>query len=668
MTDQTPSKPTPPPTPKSLILNEQEAPKGLEPLRREIIHPDNVALESRMRRAELLRRADIRGIRRTGQKLDADLRRYQQLQADEKRLARLMYGYYEQHQALKAIASALPYRAEPRRTESKLQLAAAALDLRAQVEQVETQLFDLRREMASIEPRAKEAIKAARICRAYDLAQARAKEERAESISLRDEARIYAHYIRITWQHLPNCHHAILKNEKMVKETPQFSRCDITPTAMYFKIQASHKSLFGWQPGLPFGVYIDDLLSERTLANIAVTIQRRVRAVRNPNGAWIVVERLNSLDGIRELVHFREIMDYYPDWLRDDFPVCLGVGINSTLKWLNLADFPHYLVAGETGGGKSNILNAIICMLIRNHPPQELRLSFIDLKGGLELSHYEGLPHLAGDICESFDDVAPLLAKIEGEMERRFAVMRSKKAKRIEVYNLRVSPDQQLPRLVIIFDEFNSIQGERAATNRILGSVRQISNRGRAVGIHLLICTQHPSVDTVPGGIKTNMTVRIAARMGTSSASITILGSGDAAELPDVPGRMMLKIGANPEPIQTPLITDEDIAESLRLAKQHPAPSNNFDLGAIEAQIDSSWTPEKLIAFSLRHLGGNISGIPLYNAIKDDGITRAQVFELAEKVWDMETITHEGKPYFVKLRGRNRFLKELIEEPEHNES
>jgi DNA segregation ATPase FtsK/SpoIIIE-like protein len=656
----------PTPTPKSLILDEQAAPKGLEPLRREIIHPDNVALESRMRRAEMLRRADIRGIRRKAKSFDADLRRYQQLQTNEKQLSRQMYNYYEQHQALKTVAATLSHLPEPRRTETKLQLAAAALDLRVKVVQIQTSLFDIRHEMGSLEPQAKEAIRAARICKAYDLVQIRAKEEQAESLKLREEGRIYAHYIRITWQHLPNCHHAFLKGDKTVKETPQFARCDITPTAMYFKIQASHKSMFGWQPGLPFGVYIDDLLSERTLTNIAVTIQRRVRAVRNQNGAWIVVERLNSMDGIRELLHFREVLDYYPDWLRDDMPVCLGVGLNSTLKWLNLADFPHYLVAGETGGGKSNILNTIVCMLIRNHPPQELRLSLIDLKGGLELSHYEGLPHLAGEICESLDDVVPLLAKIESEMHRRFGVMRSRKAKRIETYNLRVTPDQQLPRLVVIFDEFASIRGERAATNRILESVRQISNRGRAVGIHLVICTQHPSVDTVPGGIKTNMTVRIAARMGTSSASITILGSGHAAELPDVPGRMMLKIGANPEPIQTPLITDDDIAESLRLAKEHPAPFNTLDLSQVEAQIDSSWTPEKLIDFSIKHLGGNISGVPLYNALKDDGITRAQVFELAERVWSMETITHEDKSYYVQLRGRNRYL--ALEEQKENES
>lgn len=610
----------------------QQAPPPLEALRREIIHPDNIAREQRVRRAQILSVKGVFNLRQRRSRLARQLKRT---------------GYYQ-------MVAELEYLREQCNAYREAKNRAGLLSTRVK-------LHSLRARLDPLIPVAREHKRLEQMIEAYTIAKQRKAAEETMFKELAQEARIYSHYIKTTWSNLPGCHHRFLdKKGKTVVEVPQFARCDITPDAVFFKILASYKGLFGWKPGLPYGVFVDNLIDERTLANISIACQRQATAVTTHHGVWIVIHRLNSVDGLMDRLKYSQVMEYYPGYIQNDYPVCVGVGGNRTLKWINFRDFPHWLIAGWTGGGKSNLVNVIICTLISRHEPKDLRLVLIDLKGGLEFSHYEGLPHLAGPIIQSTGQVANTVAQLESEMGRRFDLMRGYRAKHIEVYNRRVSEDKKLPRVILFFDEFATLASQGDLTKRIMASVMQLVNKGRAVGIHIVISTQDPRTDIIPGVIKTNLNVRISGRMPTPSASVTVLGRGDAANLASIPGRMLMMIGPDPEPIQTPLITDDDIEAALNTARKHPAPP---PLELPEGTKHQQWTPERVIELALKHLNGNVSHRPVYQAI--DEITLSQARDLCESVWEMDQIVYDGREYrVVKRRGGARYLVPVEEQHE----
>jgi hypothetical protein len=132
--------------------------------------------------------------------------------------------------------------------------------------------------------------------------------------------------------------------------------------------------------------------------------------------------------------------------------------------------------------------------------------------------------------------------------------------------------------------------------------------------------------------------------MPTASSSVTILGSGEAAKIEDIRGRMLLSISPEPQPIQTPFISDDRIAKSIVSAAKWQ--TSRYGLPEL-TRSDVFWTPEKVIALSLTHLNGNISYTRIYKAIDD--ISKSQARELCEQIWAMEYVEHEGVKYVVKI-------------------
>jgi len=644
---------------KDLVLGDVQAPPPLETLQREIIHPDNIALEARMRRAEILSLRNVFSLRLERRKLRKVWYEWQSLSDEKQRLEQMIVLYQERKSELwEALTSA---------HDQSLELFAfawivfwgkvSALPLlKKRAESAHSQRFQIVSQMETIRPQAMEYHRIHQTLEAYDKAKARKREEDKTIADAKKEAVIFGQLIRGVWANIKGCHHIDSQGKK---ETPHFSDVEITPTTIWFKIDASRKLMFGFKPALPYNVEIHSLIDERTILNIQTTIQRRTSAVVTHKGVWLRVDRLDGVLGIRDILHYRELMEHYPTFIHQLTPVCIGVGAENYMKWIPLADFPHLLVGGETGSGKSNLLNSIISMLIKHNTPQELRFAMVDLKGGLEFGHFETIPHMIGEPIQSLDKAVTHVAAVEAEMNRRFALLRSKFCKRLETYNARVSEEHRLPRIIIVFDEFASIKNQNPYTGRILDSIRLISQKGRAAGIHLIICTQHPDALTIPSEIKTNLVVRISGRMGTASASVTILGTGDAAQLPDIKGRVMLKIGAIPEQVQTQFITEEDITDAIKHAAQWPKPDDDL-LAEVEAVTHQHWTPERLIDYSLKHKNGNVSGVPLYNDLKDE-MSRSQVFELVEKIWAMDSVEHGGKTYAIVKRGKGKYLEEVKE-------
>jgi DNA segregation ATPase FtsK/SpoIIIE-like protein len=213
-----------------------------------------------------------------------------------------------------------------------------------------------------------------------------------------------------------------------------------------------------------------------------------------------------------------------------------------------------------------------------------------------------------------------------------------------------------MPRILVIFDEYAAINVQKDVAHAIQQSVMQLLNKGRAVGIHLVICTQNPSVDIVPGPSKANMAFRLAFPMPTKSASMTILGTGDAAELPgDIPGRAVAMVGSKLWQIQTPHVRDSDLQNAIDRAME-------FQVGQRiilpEAGVIVGFTTDDLIALSVQ-MGGNLGVRVIFPMAKEMGVTVRQLGKMVEDIVDMKTVHYKDKTYKVVKVRKGHFLQEV---------
>ena len=209
--------------------------------------------------------------------------------------------------------------------------------------------------------------------------------------------------------------------------------------------------------------------------------------------------------------------------------VALGKGVSGQVFSAPLAEMPHLLIAGATGSGKSVCINTIISTLLLTHAPEQLRLLMVDPKM-VELTAYNGIPHLLAPVVTDFEHAVGALAWITREMERRYKAFAAAGARSISSYNRKVgAKGDQLPYLVVIIDELADLM--MMAPDEVERHVCRIAQMARATGIHLVIATQRPSVDVVTGLIKANFPTRIAFAVTSQIDSRVILDTPGAERL-----------------------------------------------------------------------------------------------------------------------------------------
>lgn len=629
------------------------APAPLAPLEHVIISPANVEAEKREYDAVTLTREEMKAARAEIKELRAFLRaeRFQDVRNQRAKIKADIERLHERYLDLKEALEAAP-------DDESLQEQLNALwdeltPVRAEWNEVNTRYQELL-------PYAQRGKMLVRKVQDHDISIERDRTAGKLRAALLKEARIYERLIIDKWTRLGFCHRYYHKGEERVDRV-QFDRVVSTMDAHFLKIDAAFQTAFkNWRTNIPDGVKVaEQLLNPSTLDELSITCQRQVTAVHGPRGAWVIVNRLSSSNGLMNYVNFDSVMDKYPARFNDRMPICVGVGINRAVQWLNLAEFPHWLIGGYTSSGKSNMVNVGICTLISRQSPTDLRLILIDLKGGLEFSFYEGIPHLHGEIVDHISKVADTLAQLEAMMEARFARFKSARVKVIDDFRAK-RPGEYMPRVLCVFDEVASIIDHGETTKRIAASLRQLAAKGRAVGIHIWLCTQRPDVKIIEGAIKANLAVRISGRMTTSADSVTILGTSAAKELAAIPGRMVMQTGPTPVPVQTPHITEANIHKALSIARARAVPPP-LDIPADTVVVHQEWTPERVIELSLKHLGGNITWKAVYQAADD--LSQSQARELVERVWSMKEIEFEGRMYRVqKNRSNTRSLVEITPE------
>ena len=267
-------------------------------------------------------------------------------------------------------------------------------------------------------------------------------------------------------------------------------------------------------------------------------------------------------------VSFREVLEKVPKSLDGSKLLCpLGKNIMGNVIWCEINKTPHLLVAGSTGSGKSVCINGIICSILMRAKPDEVKLVMVDPKK-VELSGYNGVPHLMRPVVTDPKEASVALSKIVAEMERRYDTFSETKTKNIATYNDYVEkknknlpPDEQIkkmPFIVVIIDELADLM--LVASKDVEASIMRITQMARAAGIHLIIATQRPSTDVITGVVKANIPSRISFAVSSSIDSRTILDMTGAEKLLGKGDMLFLPMGeADPERIQGAFISDDEI-------------------------------------------------------------------------------------------------------------
>lgn len=229
-------------------------------------------------------------------------------------------------------------------------------------------------------------------------------------------------------------------------------------------------------------------------------------------------------------VSFKEMASALPEGGKNNLLIPFGKSITDEPIFADLSKFPHLLVSGATGSGKSIFVHGIIMSLIMRNRPEDLKLILVDPKR-VEFSKYRDIPHLLCPIIKDPAEAGVALDKLIAEMERRYSLFEAGEVSDIRQFNSIVAPREhveKLPFIVCIIDEYADL----VDTNKnISDPVVRLAQKARAAGIHLVIATQRPSTNVITGVIKANLPVRVALMVASSIDSQTILGYGGAEEL-----------------------------------------------------------------------------------------------------------------------------------------
>ena len=209
--------------------------------------------------------------------------------------------------------------------------------------------------------------------------------------------------------------------------------------------------------------------------------------------------------------------------------LALGKDINGDYIVGDLAKMPHLLIAGQTGSGKSVGMNGFILSLLYKNTPSELRMIMVDPKQ-VELGIYDGIPHLLTPVINSPDKALNALKWAVAEMERRYSTLKPTRSRNLEEYNAKMSEKEKMPVIVIVIDELADLMMS-GNKKEVESAITRIAQKARAVGLHLIVATQRPSVDVITGLIKANIPSRIAFTVAQGVDSKTILDTVGAEDL-----------------------------------------------------------------------------------------------------------------------------------------
>lgn len=296
----------------------------------------------------------------------------------------------------------------------------------------------------------------------------------------------------------------------------------------------------------------------------------------------------------KEAVHLREVLDS-PEFResKSKLTIALGKDVAGNIQLADIAKMPHVLIAGSTGSGKSVCINTIITSIVYNSKPSEVKLLMVDPKV-VELSVYNGIPHLLIPVVTDPRKAAGALAWAVQEMDDRYNKFASKGVRDLKGYNHAIEKENEtgkLPQIVIIIDELADLM--MVAAKEVEESICRLAQKARAAGMHLVIATQRPSVDVITGLIKANVPSRIAFAVSSQVDSRTILDSVGAEKLLGKGDMLFFPAGApKPSRVQGAFVTDEEVEKIVDFIKSNGTATYSEDI--LESIENSNKTDKEL--------------------------------------------------------------------------
>jgi S-DNA-T family DNA segregation ATPase FtsK/SpoIIIE len=284
----------------------------------------------------------------------------------------------------------------------------------------------------------------------------------------------------------------------------------------------------------------------------------------------------------------------------DDLPatasplsVWLGKDISGNAVWTDLARMPHVLIAGTTGSGKSGCINAVLTSILLRATPDDVRMILIDPKR-IELGFYESIPHLLTPVVSSPKQAAAALTNVVAEMERRYEKLSILRARNLPEANraLRRRGEQSLPYLLVVIDELADLM--MISPQEVEDAVIRLAQKSRAVGIHLVLATQRPSVDVITGMIKANVPSRIAFAVSSQTDSRVILDQGGAESLLGQGDMLFKPLGtARLQRLQGAFVTEEEVAlivDQCRVQREQELDESLLEVHDVQVEADDDGT------------------------------------------------------------------------------
>ena len=317
-----------------------------------------------------------------------------------------------------------------------------------------------------------------------------------------------------------------------------------------------------------------------------------------PGKSLIGIEIPNT---VNELVTMKEV--FINDEDNSPLSVALGKDVSGESIFTRIDKTPHLLIAGSTGSGKSVCVNTIITSILLKNKPDKVKLIMIDPKM-VELSIYDGIPHLLTSVVTDPIKAADVLHKVVLEMENRYREFARARVRNMEGFNKIAAKDpdyKELPYIVVIIDELADLM--MVSSKEVEESIARIAQKARAAGIHMIIATQRPSVDVITGVIKTNIPSRIAFAVSSSIDSRTILDKSGAETLLGKGDMLYLSADSSkPVRIQGAFLSDEEVEKVVEYVKSQS-----------EAQYDPNMTPSEVSSQNGGPSGEDVD--PLYKEV-----------------------------------------------------
>jgi hypothetical protein len=442
-----------------------------------------------------------------------------------------------------------------------------------------------------------------------------------------------------------------------------FSHCYPLPQALYYRIDTLN---------LPHGVSLADIDRSEILDDLSVSCQRPVKYRRSvKTGAWLIVEREGGLGGIPAEIEYRQMLKAFPRKSTKALLIPLGAGENRRLVFESLASMPHMLVGGATGAGKTTFVHALTCALIRYNSPDKVRMAWIDLKGGIEAGFYKGTPHMLqfehdgeeiSGLIKDREGVVPLLQHLNAVVEHRLIQFEKQEppTQNLAAWNHTHSP--KLPRVVLFVDEMANIMLDSSIKKHAQSLLADITARGRAPGVHVVLATQRPEVAVVPGLIKANLDARAAFYVPDNASSMVILDNTLAAQLPSHPGRFIYSRGMTRDVLQSPWIDHKEIEEIVARAKKKYA-AEPVEVEAVSDVVpdldDGDDVPHVIFKVAVEQLNGSLSRRKLYD-VTEGKFTMGEIQDIVGS-YDGVEMRVNGEKYVVlpPAPGKARKIKPI---------